>query len=166
VKLFCFLISISLIAPTLASEVRIVSPERAQTYAFGQVVAHQLFVDNGHVLAARITLSNVSYATKVEPRKDEAFDFHFLGARFDRATKTFCLSSSRKNKIVVATTRPGWLGDAIILDRGSKIYVLEESGRVTVLLTARPEPRPGLQWIEVNAGWSLQNLLARGQILN
>jgi hypothetical protein len=160
--LLCFLISVALIVPTLASEVRIMSPDHAQTYAFGEVVAHQLFVE-GNVLAVRITFSNVSYATKTEPRQDEAFDFRFIGTRFDPAARAFCVFSRRKSKVAVAVTRPGWLDEAITLSRGTKIYVFKESGRVTVLLSTTPEPRAGLQWLEVNDGWSIHNLLASAQ---
>ena len=142
--------------PALASEVRLVSPDHAQTYAFGDVIAHQLFVD-GNVLAARITFSNVSYATKTEPRRDEAFDFRFIGTRLDQAERTCYVSSRRKSKVAVAVTRPGWLGEAVTLNPGSKIYVLKEHGRVTVLLSATPEPRAGLRWVEVNGERSLES---------
>ena len=154
--LFFALVSLASIVPALASEVRLVSPDHAQTYAFGEVVAHQLFVD-GHVLGGRITFSNVSYVTKREPRQDEAFDFRFLGARFDPATRTFYVSSHRTSKVAVAVTRPGWLDEAVTLSPGTKIYVLKEHGRVTVLLSVTPEPRTGLRWIEVNGERSLQS---------
>ncbi len=152
------LISIVLIAPSLASEVRIVSPDHPRTYAFGQVVAHQMFVGDDDVLAARITFSNVSYATKHERRQDEAFDFRFVGTRFDRATRTFYVLSRKKVKVDVAVTRPGWLDETITLNRGTKIYVFKESGRVTILLSATQRPRGGLQWVEVSSGLSLLNL--------
>jgi hypothetical protein len=159
------LISFVLIVPSLASEVRIVSPDHARTYAFGEVVAHQLFVDDDHVLAARITFSNVSYATKQERRQDEAFDFRFVGTRFDLATRTFYVVSRKKTKVAVAVTRPGWLDEAITLNRGTKIYVFKESGRVTVLLSATQRPREGLQWVEVSSGLSLHSLLTSAQNL-
>ncbi len=152
------LISIVLITPSLASEVRIVSPDHARTYAFGEVIAHQMFVDQGHVLAARITFSNVSYATKQERRQDEAFDFRFVGAQFDTATRTFYVLSKQKKKISVAITRPGLLDEAVTLNRGTKVYVFKESGRVTVLLSATQQLRGGFQWIEVS-GLPLHSLI-------
>jgi hypothetical protein len=114
------------------------------------MVAHQLFVD-GNVLAARITFSNVSYATKTEPRQDEAFDFHFIGTRLDPAARTCYVSSRRKGKVAVAVTRPGWLGEAVTLNPGTKIYVLKEHGRVTVLLSVTTEPRAGLRWVDLSS---------------
>jgi hypothetical protein len=156
--LLSFLLSVASIVPALASEIRLVSPDHARTYVFGEVVAHQLFVD-GNVLAARITFSNVSYSTKSEPRRDEAFDFRFLGTRLDPAARTFYLSSRRKSKVAVAVTRPGWLDEAVALSPGTKIYVLKESGRVTVVLSATPEPRAGLRWVEVNRAPSLHSYL-------
>jgi hypothetical protein len=118
-----FPVLLASIVPALPSEVRLLSPDHARTYAFGEVVAHQLFVD-GNVLAARITFSNVSYVTKMEPRQNEAFDFRFPGTRFDPAARTFYVSSRRTGKVAVAITYPGWLDEAVTLSPGSKIYVL------------------------------------------
>jgi len=151
-----FPILLASIVPALSEEVRLVSPDHARTYAFGEVVAHQLFVD-GNVLAARITFSNVSYVTKAEPRRDEAFDFRFLGTRFDPATRTFYVPSRGTSKVTVAVTRPGWLDEAVTLSPGSKIYALKEHGRVTVVLSVTAAPRAGLRWVEVSSGRFLQS---------
>src|ERR1700730_15870473 len=106
--LLSFLVSVASIVPALASEMRLVSPDHTRTYVFGEVVAHQLFVD-GNVLAARITFSNVSYSTKSEPRRDEAFDFRFIGMRLEAATRTFNVSSRRKGTVAVAVKRDCWM---------------------------------------------------------
>jgi hypothetical protein len=42
---------------------------------------------------------------------------------------------------------------------GAKIYLLKESGRVTLVLTATDYPRQGMHWIEMDDNFSLQNLL-------
>jgi len=50
-------------------------------------------------LMATITFSNLPYAGDDDPRRDEAFDFHFPGVRFDRAQRAF-FASSRRGELI------------------------------------------------------------------
>jgi hypothetical protein len=144
----------------VASTTRIVSPDRPQTFAYGEMIWHQLYLERtSGGLSARITFSNLAYASDDEPRRDESFDFRFPGIKFDATQRTFFVSGRGGQMIPVAQFRNasfcGWVG----LAPGTKIYLLKESGRVTAILTATDYPRAGSQWVETDDNWSLQNLL-------
>jgi hypothetical protein len=144
----------------VAGAIGITSPDHAQTFAYGEMLWHQLYLEcRGGQLAARITFSNLPYAGDDEPRRDESFDFRFPGVQFDAARRAFFASSRRGELIPVARFRNdpdfGWID----LAPGAKIYLLKESGRVTTILTATDYPRAGIRWIEMNNNFSLQNLL-------
>ena len=144
----------------MADAVSITSPDHAQTYAYGAVTWHQLYLQRtGGKLAARITFSNWPYAGDYEPRRDEAFDFRFPGIHIDFARHAFVAIGRRGEFIPVAWFRGdpscGW----IKLAPNAKIYLLKESGRVTATLTATSYPRGGERWIELDNNYSLQNLL-------
>jgi hypothetical protein len=142
----------------VAGAISITSPDHVQTFAYGEMLWHQLYGERGE-LAARITFSNLPYAGDDEPRRDETFDFRFPGVQFDPARRTFFASSRRGELIPVARFRNdpdfGWID----LAPGAKIYLLKESGRVTTILTATDYPRAGIRWIETDDNFSLQNLL-------
>ena len=143
----------------VADAVSITSPNHPQTFAYGEVIWRQLYVDTAGDLAARITFSNLAYAGDDEPRRDEAFDFHFPGVRLDSARATFLARSGRKEFIPVARFREGLACGWIDLAPGTKIYLLKESGRVTATLTATNYPRGGARWVQTDNNFSLQNLL-------
>jgi hypothetical protein len=144
----------------IASISTIVSPDHHQTFAYGEMLSHQLYLARGgSELAARITFSNLPYVSDEEPRRDESFDFHFPGVKFDAARRTFFVSHRRGQAIPVARFRDGLFCGWIDLAPGAKIYLLKESGRVTVILTASDHPCAGSQWIESDNNWSLQNIL-------
>ena len=150
------MISASVIAGTIA----VTSPDHPQTFAYGEMISHQLYLDHtASELAARITFSNLHYADSNEPRRDEPFDFRFPGVRFDPARRVFLANSYRSELIPVARYRSdpacGWID----LAPGAKIYLLKESGRVTAILTATAYRRGGMRWIEMDDNFSLQNLL-------
>jgi hypothetical protein len=142
----------------VAGAISITSPDHVQTFAYGEMLWHQLYGERGE-LAARITFSNLPYAGDDEPRRDESFDFRFPGVQFDPARRAFFASSRHGGLIPVARFRNdldfGWID----LAPGAKIYLLKESGRVTTILTATDYPRAGIRWIEMNNNFSLQNLL-------
>jgi len=144
----------------MADAVTITSPNHAQTYAYGAVTWHQLYLQRTHgELAARITFSNWPYAGDDESRRDEAFDFRFPGIHVDLAQHAFVARGRRGEFIPVAWFRGnpscGW----IKLASNAKIYLVKESGRVTATLTATSYPRGGERWIELDNNYSLQNLL-------
>jgi hypothetical protein len=147
-------------ASARAGAISITSPDHARTFAYGEMIWHQLYLERtGGELAARITFSNLPYAGDNEPRRDEPFDFRFPGIGFDSARHAFFASGRRGELIPVARSRSdpncGWID----LAPGAKIYLLKEGGRVTAILTATDYPRGGMHWIQMDDNWSLQNLL-------
>ena len=147
-------------ASAVAGAISITSPDHARTFAYGEMIWHQLCLERtGGELAVRITFSNLPYASSDEPRRDEPFDFRFPGIQFDSARRAFFASGRYGKLIPVARLRGdpafGWVD----LARGAKIYLLKESGRVTAILTATDYPRGGMRWIEMDDNFSLQNLL-------
>jgi hypothetical protein len=147
-------------ASAIASATSILSPDHHQTFAYGEILSHQLYLErSGSELAARITFSNLPYADDAEPRRDEAFDFRFPGTRFDPTRRAFFVSDQRGELIQVARFRGAPFRCWVDLAPGAKIYLLKQSGRVTAILTATDHPREGSQWIEMDDNFSLQNIL-------
>jgi hypothetical protein len=147
-------------ASALAAAIRITSPDHAQTFAYGEMIGHQLYRDSSAgELAAYITFSNLRYADDDEPRRDEAFDFHFPSVEFDSARRTFFARNGEGKLIAVARFRQGLVCGWVDLAPGAKIYLLKESGRVTATLTATNYPRPGTRWVQTDNNFSLQNIL-------
>jgi len=145
---------------TLASTSTIISPDHHQTFAYGEMLSHQLYLARARgQLAARITFSNMPYNGDDEPRTDESFDFHFPGIRFDATRRTFFVNDRGGQTIPVARFRDGLFFGWVDLAPGAKIYLLKKSGRVTAILTATDHPRAGSQWITTDDNWSLQNIL-------
>ena len=137
----------------IASATSIISPGHPRTFAYGEITWRQLYLEPTRGgLMARITFSNLPYASDDDPRRDEPFDFHFPGVRFDPGLRTFFASGRRGALIPVARLRDGPACGRIDL-------ALKKSGRVTAILTATDYPRGGSQWIEVDNNWSLQNVL-------
>jgi hypothetical protein len=154
-------VAVGSIAAALGSELIITSPDHARTFAYGEMVWHQRYVDpTTHVFGARVTLSNLPYAGDNERRVDEPFNFRFPGVRVDPAKRTLFARARRGNQITVALIHGEPTCGGIDLAPGAKIYLLKESGRVTAVLTATDQPRAGMRWIEMDNNWSLQNLLA------
>jgi hypothetical protein len=143
-----------------ASAARIVSPDHPQTFAYGEMICNQLYLGRtGGELAARITFSNLPYASDDDPRRDESFDFRFPGIKFDATRRTFFVSGRRGHMIPVARFHGDPLCSWVDLAPGAKIYLRKQSGRVTAVLTATDHPRAGSQWIETDDNFSLQNIL-------
>ena len=144
----------------IASATSILSPDHHQTFAYGEMLSHQLYLEPASGgLAARITFSNLPYVSDDEPRRDESFDFRFPGIKFDARRRTFFASGCGGQTIPVARLRRDPFFNWVDLAPGAKIYLHKESGRVTAILTATDHPRRGSQWIETDDNWSLQNLL-------
>ena len=144
----------------MAEAISITGRDHAQTFAYGAMLGHELYLDRtAGELAARITFSNLPYADDNALRRDESFDFRFPSVRFDSTRVIFFGRSSHGELIPVArfhgAPKCGWAD----LAPGAKIYLLKESGRVTTTLTATDSPRVGARWIEMDNNFSLQNLL-------
>ena len=146
-------------ASGFAGAITVTSPDHPQTFAYGEMIWHQLYLDRAGEFAARITFSNLPYVSDDEPRRDEPFDFRFPGVRLDSARRTFFVRSGHGELIPVAQFRDGPACGWIDLGRGTKIYLLKESGRVTATLTATNYPRGGARWVQMDNNFSLQNLL-------
>ena len=141
-----------------ADAVAITSPDRPQTFAYGEVIWHQLYARPGGELGVRITFSNLPYVGDGTPRTDEPFDFRFPGARLDSARGIFFARGGHGELIPVARTRQ-FPSCWIDLSPGAKMYLLKNRGRVTATLTATDFPRGGIRWIQMDNNFSLQNLL-------
>jgi hypothetical protein len=144
----------------MAGAISITSPDHAQTFTYGEMIWHQLYLQgSGRGLLVRIIFSNLPYADSDEPRRDEPFDFRFPGVRFDPARRTFFAGGRHGELIQVAQfhSNPsfGWID----LAPGAKIYLLKQNGRVTAILSATDYPRGGMRWIAMDDNFSLQNLL-------
>jgi hypothetical protein len=156
-----FLAVLATSVSAVADAIKIASPDHPQTFAYGEMIWHQLYRERARdELATRITFSNLPYVGDDEPRRDESFDFRFPGIKFDSAQHAFFASGRHGELIPVARFRGGMVSGWIDLAPGTKIYVLKQRGRVTIILTATDYPRVGSQWIEADDNWSLKNLLA------
>jgi hypothetical protein len=154
-------VAVGSIAAAFGSELIITSPDHARTFAYGEMVWHQLYVDpTTHVLGARVTLSNLPYVGDSEARVDEPFDFRFPGVQVDPAKRALFARTRRGNQITGALFpgAPRCGGDEVALV--AIIFLLNQRGRVTAVLTASDQPRAGMRWIQMDDNWSLQNLLA------
>ena len=147
-------------ASAVAGAISVTSPDRPQTFTYGEMIWHQLYKRTNGELAARITFSNLPYVGDDTPRTDEPFDFHFRGVQFDSGRGIFVAKGSHGELIPVAHIRQFPLYDWIDLSPGTKIYLLKDHGRVTATLTATDFPREGMRWIQMDNNFSLQNLLA------
>ena len=144
----------------IAGAVSITSPNHPQTFSYGEMTWRQLYLEpRSGRLTARITFSNFPYADCNDLRRDEPYDFHFPGVRFDPTRRAFFARGHNGELIPVAAFRGDRIYGWIDLAPGAKMYLLKESGRVTAILTATDYPRAGSQWIETDDNWSLQNLL-------
>lgn len=141
-----------------ADAITISSPDRHQTFTYGEMIWHQLYERSGGELGVRITFSNLPYVGDDTPRTDEAFDFRFPGIRIDSARGLFFAKSGHGQLIPVARIRrfPSCWIDLL---PGAKMYLLKDHGRVTATLTATDFPRGGMRWIQMDNNFSLQNLL-------
>src|SRR6476659_3484943 len=101
-----FSIILTMATSAMADAVCITSPNHPQTFAYGAMIWHQLYLQcTARELAARITFSNVPYAGDDELRRDESFDFHFPGAQFDSTRRTFFARGRHGERIPVARFR-------------------------------------------------------------
>jgi hypothetical protein len=102
-----FLIGLALfvfaIAGVHGQSVKIVSPNHAYTFAYGDAILHQIERDHlTNEMIARVTFSNYPYAGDREPRCDETFDFVFPGLHFDAARNEFVARTRHQVRIPIA----------------------------------------------------------------
>jgi len=99
-------------ASVMADAICITSPNHPQTFTYGAMIWHELYLQcPARELAARITFSNVPYAGDDEPRRDESFDFRFPGVQFNSARRAFFVNGRHGEQIPVAQFRkdPSWV---------------------------------------------------------
>jgi hypothetical protein len=144
----------------MADAISITSPDHPQTFTYGEMIWHQLYLEGGgRGLLARIIFSNLPYADSDEPRRDEPFDFRFPGVRFDPGQRAFFAHGRHGELIQVARFHSDPFFGWIDLAPGAKMYLVKNSGRVTATLTATDFPRGGIRWVQMDNNFSLDNLL-------
>jgi hypothetical protein len=144
----------------MADPISITSPNHAQTFAYGEMISHQLYLDRtAGELVVQITFSNQPYADSNDPPTNESFDFRFPGVQFDSARRVFFARSGHGELIPVARFGEGLVCGWVDLAPGAKMYLVKDSGRVTATLTATNYPRGGARWVQTDNNLSLQNIL-------
>ena len=144
----------------IADAIKITSPDHAQTFSYGEMISHQLYLDRtAGELVVQITFSNQPYADCNDPPTNESFDFRFPSVQFDSARRVFFARSGHGELIPVARFGEGLVCGWADLAPGAKIYLLKDSGRVTATLTATNYPRAGARWVQTDNNFSLQNTL-------
>ncbi len=144
----------------MAEAVSITSPDHAQTFAYGEMISHQIYLNqSAGRLVVQITFSNQPYADCNDPPTNESFDFRFPDVQFDSAHRLFFARNGDGELIPIARSGKGLACGRIDLAPGAKIYLVKESGRVTVTLTATNYPRAGARWVQMDNNFSLQNTL-------
>ncbi|MGE5208775.1 MAG: hypothetical protein ACM3KL_05510 [Alphaproteobacteria bacterium] len=145
----------------MADAISITSSDHAQTFAYGEMVSHQLYFNQvAGELIVQITFSNQPYADSNDPPSEESFSFRFPGIRFDSAQRIFFARSQHDKWIPVAQFGKGLACGRVDLAPGAKTYLVKDSGRVTATLTATNYPRAGTRWVQADDNFSLQNILA------
>jgi hypothetical protein len=147
-------------ASAMAGGISITSPDHAQTFAYGEMVSHQFYLNQvAGELIVQITFSNQPYADSNDPPSEESFSFRFPGVQFDSARRIFFARSRHDEWIPVAQSGKGLACGWVDLAPGAKIYLEKDSGRVTATLTATNHPRAGTRWVQADDNFSLQNIL-------
>jgi hypothetical protein len=152
------------ISPAPGQSIEIVSPNHADTFAYGDAFSHQIERDRlTNEMIARVMFSNYPYAGDRELRRDEMFDFVFPGLHFDAAqNEFFARTSHRGMRIPIAVLHTNFPYAGYQLEPTTKIFLVKHSGRVTAVLNATAQPRNGARWVQIDDNWSLQHLLALG----
>ena len=158
-----FLFALSLLAAITANaaQVKLLSPDTAQTYAVGWVVDHG-FIWNARTgqFGAELRLSDRS-ATKL--RDEEVFRFTFPEVKFDATNRTFYGISETAQRVPIAQLRQSWLGQTILPAPGTTVLIANEHGKVRLVLTANSERQQrgafAPVWVERNDAWVFQNLV-------
>lgn len=138
-----------------ADSVTIISPDKAQTHAYGRVAKSRLvWLAKDRALSADITFSTDLYAGGNEPLTRESFLFKFPGVTLDAATKQFLAQDSEGKRVPVASASGG-LGGNIKPLAGTRVYIYRRHGEVRVVLTATTTPPNTdrvVTWVERDGG--------------
>jgi len=85
------------------------SPDKHQTYAYGDDEHRTWFAQNGH-LSIRLQYTNDPYVDATEPREWDAFIFNFPDVRLSSDGKTFLYTPAGHPPVPVARRHGGFLG--------------------------------------------------------
>jgi sugar lactone lactonase YvrE len=141
-----------------AATVKIVSPGKAQTYAYSSLTGSCFFWNQKEqTLYARLTFDNHLYASRTEPLDQESFVFAFPGVTFDAATNLYRATGADGQPVPVAERKKHLIGHVIVPLPGTVTFVNKRSGAVTVVLTVDTDHPQTRHWREHSDNWSLQN---------
>ena len=160
-RLLLFTLSLLAAISAEAAQVKLLSPDTAQTYAVGWVVDHR-FTWNARTgqFGAEVWFSARS-ATK--SRDEEVFRFTFPEVKFDATNQTFYGVSETTQRVPIAQLRKSWLGQTIVPTPGTSVLIANEHGKVRLVLTANSgfQQRGAFApvWVERSDAWVVQNLL-------
>jgi len=151
------------VAPVRGATVKIASPDRAKTFADGDVVEHSLVWNSkDRALSAYIRFSNYLYANQDEPAAAESFIFQLRGVTLDPKTHELYAGGEHGERVVVATIRKHFLGHYVQPAAGTVVLILKHSGEVTAILTVDNNQKPcGMcgHWLVRESGVSLENFI-------
>ena len=133
-----------------AAAVEIISPTRAETRSDSSILSRGLHWNvREHLLTARVTFSNVNYATSsLESRHDDTFSFAIPGVAFDQARNVFYTVSRSEGRVPIARFQSRLFGKRIKLLAGSIVHVKNDHGKITLKLTAAQGTISGSHWVE------------------
>lgn len=160
-RLFLFTLSLLAAISAEAAQVKLLSPDTAQTYAVGWVVDHR-FTWNARTgqFGAEVWFSDRSVT---KSRDEEAFRFPFPEVKFDAPNQTFYVVSETTQRVPIAQLRKSWLGQTIVPTPGTSVLIANEHGKVRLVLTANSELQQqgafAPVWVERSDAWGFQNFL-------
>jgi hypothetical protein len=139
-----------------ADSVTIISPDKAETYAYSRLARSKfVWLAKEQALSAEITFSNDQYAGGNEPLLREVFLFKFPGVTFDPAAKRFVAQDKAGKKLAVASSSDSSPTGSIQPLPGTRVYICKRHGAVRVVLTGTapaPTSENPIIWVEHNGG--------------
>jgi hypothetical protein len=140
-RVVLFLLLIASIAPEVlfanddGPPIAITSPDKATTFAYGNVKNHVLFWDKkDQLLIARIVFTNSEFNTSSS--QDDQHDFRLPGVRFDESKGIFCAVSTKGELIPVAHIKKTLFLKSVEVLPNANVRVEYPHGNVTVILEA------------------------------
>ncbi len=139
-----------------ADSVTIISPDKAETYAYSHLTRNKLvWMAKARSLSADVTFSNEQYTGVNEPLRRDSFLFKFPGVTFDPAKKQFVAQDKAGKNVAVATSSSSSPGGSIKAMPGTRVYICKHRGEVRVVLTATA-PAPNIEnpvtWVQWDGG--------------
>lgn len=131
--------------PLQARDWFIVSPDHAQTFAFGTETkrAWAQLAPNQH-LGLYLNFTNDPYVDRDNPRRYDNFLFNFPAVRLGGDGRTFFYHTPEGRLVPVARKRPDLFGfDEIKLLPNAELLVHSPHGYLTLTLVVRPMPAGG-----------------------